>query len=85
MQGFMLPLLTLCTAIMLARIKLSHQEIRKAVLEIDDGPLSTDDLRAMAKQLPSQEEIIRLRDFGDLRKLAKADQYFGEVRMILTK
>jgi hypothetical protein len=39
----------------------------------------------MARQLPSQEEITRLRDFGDLSKLAKADQYFGEVRMILTK
>jgi diaphanous 1 len=85
MQCFMFPSLTLCTAIMLARIKLGHQEIRKAVLEIDDGPLSTDDLRAMSKQLPSQEEIIRLRDFGDLSKLAKADQYFGKVSMILTK
>jgi diaphanous 1 len=85
MQDFMFLSLTLRTAIMLARIKLGHQEIRKAVLAVDDGPLSTDDLRAMARQLPSQEEIIRLRDFGDLSKLAKADQYFGEVRMIPIK
>lgn len=67
---------------MLARIKLGPQEIRKAILAVDDARLSTDDLKAMSKQLPSQEEIARLKDFGDLSKLAKADQYFGEVRII---
>jgi diaphanous 1 len=66
-------------AIMLARIKLSNAEIRQSLLEIDDNKLSTDDLKAISKQLPTQEELSRIRDFGDLSKLAKADQYFGEV------
>jgi diaphanous 1 len=67
---------------MLARIKLSKSEIRQALLEVDDNRLSTDDLRSIAKQLPTQEEINRIRDFGDLRTLSKADQYFGEVSML---
>jgi diaphanous 1 len=69
------------TAIMLARIKLSKSEIRQALLEVDDNRLSTDDLRSISRQLPTQEEINRIRDFGDLRTLSKADQYFGEVCM----
>lgn len=64
---------------MLARIKLNKSEIKRAILELDDTRLSTDDLRAISRQLPTQEEINRIRDFGDLTKLSKADQYFGEV------
>ena len=67
---------------MLARIKLSKSEIRQALLEVDDNRLSTDDLRAISRQLPTQEEINRIRDFGDLTTLSKADQYFGEVSML---
>ncbi|PVF96346.1 FH2-domain-containing protein [Serendipita vermifera] len=69
-------------AIMLSRIKLSNGEIRQSLLEIDDSKLSTDDLKAISKQLPTQEELGRIRDFGDLSKLAKADQYFGELMHI---
>jgi diaphanous 1 len=68
------------TAIMLARMKLHQSDIKKALLEVDDNRLSTDDLKAISKQLPSQDEISRIRDFGDVSKLAKADQYFAEVR-----
>lgn len=64
---------------MLARMKLHHSDIKKALLEMDDNRLSTDDLKAISKQLPSQDEISRIRDFGDVSKLAKADQYFIEV------
>lgn len=64
---------------MLSRIKLSNHDIRAAVLSLDDVRLSIDDLKAMSRQLPTQEEVARLRDFGDLSKLAKADQYFGSV------
>lgn len=69
-------------AIMLARIKLSNGEIRRALLELDEVRLSTDDLRAISRQLPTLDEISRLQDFGDLTKLSKADQYFGEVMRI---
>jgi len=67
---------------MLARIKLSKSEIRQALLEVDDNRLSTDDLRSISRQLPTQEEINRIRDFGDLTTLSKADQYFGEVSVL---
>jgi len=66
-------------AIMLARMKLHQSDIKKALLEVDDNRLSTDDLKAISKQLPSQDEVSRIRDFGDVSKLAKADQYFAEV------
>jgi hypothetical protein len=42
---------------MLSRIKLSYPEIRKALLDIDDQRLSTDDLIAISKQLPTSEEV----------------------------
>lgn len=64
---------------MLTRMKLHHSDIKKALLEVDDNRLSTDDLKAISKQLPSQDEVSRIRDFGDVSKLAKADQYFAEV------
>jgi len=67
------------TAIMLTRMKLHHSDIKKALLEVDDNRLSTDDLKAISKQLPTQDEVSRIRDFGDVSKLAKADQYFVEV------
>lgn len=42
---------------MLARIKLTFPEIRRALLELDDTKLSFDDLKAISKQLPTLEEV----------------------------
>ncbi len=64
---------------MLSRIKLAPLEIRKALLDVDDRTLSVDDLKAMERQLPTTEEMVRLKDFEDVSKLAKADQYFFQV------
>jgi diaphanous 1 len=64
---------------MLSRIKLSPVDIRNALLEVDDKMLSVDDLKAMERQLPTTEEITRLKDFEDVSKLAKADQYFFQI------
>ena len=64
---------------MLSRIKLTPAEIRKALLEVDDKALSIDDLKAMERQTPTTEEVARLKDFGDVSKLAKADQFFHQV------
>jgi hypothetical protein len=72
-------------AIMLARIKLSFPDIRRALLAVDDEKLSVDDIKAISKQLPTAEEAARIRDFGDVGKLAKADQYFGEVRELVSR
>ena len=43
--------------IMLARIKLDLPVIRSAILELDDDKLSTDELKAISKQLPTTEEV----------------------------
>lgn len=69
----------LAIAIMLSRIKMGLPEIRKALLDVDDAKLSIDDLKAISKQLPTSEEITRLRGCDDIGKLAKADQYFHQV------
>lgn len=65
---------------MLARIRMDNEDIKKAILEVDDTKLSIDDIKSISKQLPTSEEVGRIRDFGDVSKLAKADQYFGIVR-----
>ncbi|THH15446.1 hypothetical protein EUX98_g9464 [Antrodiella citrinella] len=67
---------------MLSRIKLSLPDIRSALLGLDDDKLSTDDLKAIGKQLPTSEEMVRIKDFDDVGKLAKADQYFSHIMTI---
>ncbi|EIW76318.1 hypothetical protein CONPUDRAFT_139713 [Coniophora puteana RWD-64-598 SS2] len=68
--------------IMLNRIKLSSLQIRRALLDLDDNKLSVDDLKYISKQLPTAEEISRIKDYDDISKLAKADQYFFEIMVI---
>lgn len=68
-------------AIMLSRFKMTPLEISQALLSLDDK-LSTDDLKAISKQLPSPEEVTRMKDFQDVSKLAKADQYLNAIMMI---
>lgn len=36
---------------------MDYPQIRKALLEMDDGQLSVDDLKAISKQLPTAEEV----------------------------
>ncbi|CAK5262775.1 unnamed protein product [Mycena citricolor] len=70
-------------AIMLSRIKMGFPDIKQALLDLNDEKLSVDDLKAISKQLPTAEEMGRIKDFDDdLGKLAKADQYFGQVMTI---
>jgi len=69
---------------MLSRIKLTPTDIRTALLEVDDKALSVDDLKAMERQPPTAEEVARLKDFGDVSTLAKADQFFYQVGLTLS-
>ncbi|KAJ3551751.1 hypothetical protein NM688_g4527 [Phlebia brevispora] len=69
-------------AIMLARVKVDLPGIRKALVEVDDEVFSVDELKAIGKQLPTAEEVTRIKDFGDVSKLAKADQYFSQIMTI---
>jgi hypothetical protein len=64
---------------MLRRIKISIQDIREAILTVDDDKLSIDDLQFISKQLPTSEEAGRLKDYDEPSKLAIADRYFIEV------
>ncbi|TFY71361.1 hypothetical protein EVG20_g1662 [Dentipellis fragilis] len=66
-------------AIMLSRVKMGVTDIRKALLDVNDEALSVDDLKAIGRQLPTAEEIVRLKDFEDVSKLAKSDQYFYQI------
>lgn len=47
----------LTIAIMLARIKSSLPEVRRALLELDDVTLTIDNLKAISKQLPTSDEV----------------------------
>lgn len=69
-------------AIMLSRIKLTLPKICEAILEINDDALSIDDLKAISKQLPTPEEVERIKNFDEVDKLAKADQYFAAIMAI---
>ena len=42
---------------MLSRIKLNLEEIRRALLDVDDSKLTLDDLRVISRQLPTPEEV----------------------------
>ena len=46
---------------MLSRIKLDLEAIRRALLDVDDGKLSPDDLRSISRQLPTSEEVGGMR------------------------
>lgn len=45
-------------AIMLSRIKMPLAEIKRALLEVDDKSLSVDDLRAIARHIPTSDEVM---------------------------
>ena len=61
---------------MLSRIKLDLPNIRKAIIDLDDDKLSVDNLKLIKRQLPSSEEIARLKGVSDISRLAKADRFF---------
>ncbi|KAF8138924.1 hypothetical protein EV363DRAFT_1315171 [Boletus edulis] len=69
-------------AIMLSRFKIGYSAIRQALLDLDDSVLSIDDLKEISKQLPTADEVTRIKDFGDVTKLAKADQFIYEIMSI---
>lgn len=64
---------------MLSRIKLNLEEIRRALLFVDDNKLTLDELRAISRQLPTPEEVGGLYPIRDPRPknpLGRPDQGF---------
>jgi diaphanous 1 len=64
---------------MLSSIKLAIPEIKLAVVELDDGKLTIDDLKAIGSWAPTADEIRQLSGKTDLAKLPKVDQYVAQV------
>ncbi|KAL8283496.1 hypothetical protein RQP46_005599 [Phenoliferia psychrophenolica] len=70
-------------AIMLARLKMPHVDVRDAVLFIDDTKLTLDNLKAIKHFAPSTEEMEAIRSYpGDITSLAASDQYLNEMMVI---
>lgn len=70
--------------VMLARIKISHTEIRQALVSMDDSRLGTlDQLRIMQENCPSDEEIQLVAEFvGETAQLGDAELYIREVGQV---
>ena len=67
-------------SIMLARMRLSYSEIKRAILELDDQTLSIDNLKSLKQYVPAFEEIQLVRNYdGDISKLGNAEKYVLEV------
>lgn len=49
--------IALKSAIMLARLRLSHPSIRDAILHLDDSNLSIDNLKAIKQNAPTTDEV----------------------------
>ena len=55
---------------MLARVKTPFAEIRRSLLEVDDRQLSVDELKAISKHVPTEEEV-----WHDVRSYVALIQY----------
>ncbi|KAH9816938.1 hypothetical protein DFH28DRAFT_846931, partial [Melampsora americana] len=67
-------------AIFLAGIKLEDNDIREAILSLDDEILSLETLKSLRHYSPTSEEIEAIKSFrGDRGTLSTADQYIIKV------
>ncbi len=64
-------------------MKLSHSEIKAAILNLDEDKLSIDNLRALKQFLPTEEELEQIREFdGDFNSLGNPEKYFKEISTV---
>ncbi len=71
---------------MLGRVKIPFEEIRKAILNMDDEKLNETLVKQLMQLIPTDDEIYSLNDYASRTKnfnpkdLPKAEQFFYEVR-----
>jgi uncharacterized coiled-coil protein SlyX len=70
-------------AIVIKQFKMSHQELKKAILTMDDTLLRESDVMFLSQVVPTQEELEKIRSFdGDKVLLSEADQFFMGIESI---
>jgi len=63
-------------SILIARFKITYEEVRKAIIDLDDEFLVPDTVNALKQAAPTPEEIELLKEFsGDKDSLAKPDRF----------
>merc|ERR1712228_280875 len=61
----------------LSRYKMSHQQIKEAILKLDDAALNLDQVSKLRKYIPDTSEQEMLRNFvGDVTLLANTERFF---------
>ncbi len=63
--------------IALAKLRMSHAEIKSCVVSLDEKRLDLETVRGLGAQAPSAEDITTLKEFdGDKEKLGKVEKFF---------
>lgn len=72
-------------AILISRVKMSFQEIREALLKLDEDKLTEQMIVQFLETVPSPEELALLSDFPEEEKikLGVAEQFLAEVWFFL--
>jgi chromosome segregation ATPase len=72
--------------IFLKTLKLSHKEIREAILMFDEGLLTLEVTNVLKSSLPEESELAAIKDYlasgGSLEKLENVDRFFLEIDKI---
>ena len=64
--------------IALARIRMSFEEVKSRIMQMDDHVFSTDQLRSLEEYLPSPDEAAIIKAFkGDFEMLGQAEKYMS--------
>jgi len=75
-------------AIILSAMKLSYEQICKAILHLDDEVLAQEQIKVLRDIAPTPEEITQIEEFlsknggGDLKDLGPVDQYYHVISKI---
>jgi len=68
---------------MLSRFKVSHSEIRKGIMELNDNVLSIENLNALVSFVPTSEEMELLIEYeGDKTHLGLPEKFYLEIGTI---